>query len=362
MIALLAFAATCHRPDRRLDPFPFNLCAWDLEGLDQRIPTSVFGSASSYDEDMIAKTMYTSLSTCDMFVLPGLRNRTTTRHLVDAMAASAFTDFDVYPPDGVWDSSILSRIDVVGDAALRNPDYPIANSNCKCDRAGTALMNLSFHANITFHPPVPRTHVVSVRLKNGSAPCDCAWREAQAAILCEVAAALDPADRLFVAGSFESAPTDPGCGDVLRRCGLRDVSSLAGHAPFSRRLRAEGNRSVLWDTIWVNGAVWRSGYLDTMVFFTDLDQIQTLGLVDYTYPLTLFVRQPLTPRWKTFEIAFTLAVPTSALAYFIWLMIFSSPGKGNDAGPDASMRDGLLQTAEIQSYASLDGEKPGNIF
>jgi hypothetical protein len=363
MIPLLAIMATCECSDRRLDPFQFNLCVWDLEGLDPRIPTSTLGSASSYDEDMIAKTMYTSLSTCDMFILPGLRNRTTTRHLVETMAESSFTGFQVYPPDGLWDSSVLSRIDIGGHTALTNGTYPIANSTCNCSSGGTALMNLSFHANITFHAPVPRTHVASVRLKNGSSPCDCAWREAQAVMLCDMAGALDPADHLFVAGSFESSPTDPGYGAVLRGCGLRDVSSLGGHHPFSRQLRAHGNKSVLWDTIWVNDAVWKSGYLDTMVFFTDLDQIQSLALVDYTYPLTLFVRQPLTPRWKRFEIAFTLCVATSAIAYFIWLLIFSRPGKARDAVLDASLKDGLLQIPmQTQNYSSLDGHNPSPDF
>jgi hypothetical protein len=194
-------------------------------------------------------------------------------------------------------------------------------------------MNLSFHANVVFHDPVPPTHVVAVRLKstNNTDPnCSCAWREAQAELLCNVTSGFPPEDHLYLAGSFEADLTE-GYGDILRNCGLKELSYLASGNKFSRRVR--GGRSVLWDTVWVNQAVLKSGYLDIMQFQTELAAVSSLHLNDLTFPMILYVHLPLTARWKKFEIAFTSIALPFAIAYFVWLLVYAKPRDANPYVP-----------------------------
>jgi hypothetical protein len=331
--------------DRRLDPFQFNLCLWNLEGFDlaypyvRRLRADVPDSQD--DADLIAKTMYTSLSTCDMFLLPGLRNVTRANDMITAMKNNDFTGFDYYPTtDITHDVTILSRIDLDDPTPVTQDDlaYPIENSKCNCKSQNLrALMNLSFYANVSFHDPVPATRVVAVRLKStgdNDTECDCAWREAQAQLLCKRKIQWPAADHLYIAGSFEADLTE-SYADILRDCGLTELSGLASGEKFSRKLKGKGNRPVLWDTIWVNEAVVKSGYLDVMQFETGLASVQDMTLTDYTYPIMLYIHFPLTARWKVFEIAFTSVALPIAIAYFVWLLIYAKPkeGESNYAAP-----------------------------
>jgi hypothetical protein len=160
-------------------------------------------------------------------------------------------------------------------------------------------------------------------LKNGSSPCDCAFREAQASLLCDVKANYTEGTHLYIAGSFEAEPSD-AYGQVLKDCGLIDASTFSTKSGiYSRKLRTTGE-TVLWDTVWVNEAVIKSKYLDVMTVI-NLTVLQDLHLNDLTYPLVLFVHQPLTARWKTFEIAFTSVAVPFAVAYFVWLLVFAKP-------------------------------------
>jgi hypothetical protein len=326
---LLLFSAfsfsTDSSTDRRLDPFQFNLCLWNLEGLDPPYGRMRANSRDE-DEDLIASTMYTSLSTCDMFVLPGLRNHTTAENLVSAMAAHDFKGFWRYPQIGNYDSTVLSRINITDEIPFRPNEfpYPIKNSKCNYTGSGTALMNLSFYSKVTFHDPVPDTFVISVRFKSGADASACAWREAQASLLCKVIQQnVSSGDHVFVAGSFESDASE-GYGQVLRGCGLTEISypTFGPKDAYSRELRDDAKTKVLWDLIWVNEAVLKSGYLDELMFF-DVTNVESLNIAANTRPMTLFVHQPMTPRWKRFEIVWSTVLPTVSIGYFVWLLFFS---------------------------------------
>lgn len=338
---LFLVAVTC-LADRRLDPFQFNVCLWNLEGLDPIY--SGLGGSRAEDEDTIAQAMYSSLSTCDIFLLPGLKNQTTAENLVEAMTAHDFTGFERYPKEGVYDSTILSRIDVSELRSFDPVDYtwPIEGSRCGYTGPPKLLaMNFSFYASVTFHEPVPITRVVSVRFKHGNGLEECAYREAQAAFLCDVARETFPeGDHVFLGGSFEANKSEP-YHDILAECGFSDTVEWAtGSEHYTRKVKQGGNQGeyVRWDMIMINQALKGSGYLDQLVFFHD-DWVDTLSLTDYTYPMTLFVHQPLTPRWKTFEIVYSLCVVPVATAYFVILLWCSKADDLEDAYYISAMED-----------------------
>jgi hypothetical protein len=312
--------------DRRLDPFQFNLCIWNLEGVDPPFPSpNETLTIRTSQEDAIAKVMYTSMSTCDMFVLPGLRNTTRAQDLLDAMEDNGFDGFRYYPGnDAKRDGTILSRIDLDKPTPVTEAQiaFPIADSTCNCKETNmTALMNLSFYANLTFHDPVPFTHIVSVRFQSGNRPCDCAIREAQAALLCDVQSNFTEATHLYIAGSFE-AESSEGYGRLLRGCGLTDTSEYAKKQDRYSRKPNRADQAVLWDTVWVNEAVMKSKYLDLMTVI-NLPSVETVDLPDITYPLILFVHLPLSRKWRIFEIAFTSVAGPLTVMYFICLLYFA---------------------------------------
>ncbi|OHS93717.1 hypothetical protein TRFO_39985 [Tritrichomonas foetus] len=332
------FASLIWAGDRRLDPFQFNLCVWDLEGIDPSYThRSVLKDEDTRDkeENDIAQIMYSSLSTCDMFVLPGLRNHTTAKNLVAHMEDHSFKDFIPYPIEGRYDSTILSRIDLdnTADFQPNEFDYPIKNSKCGFTGSGHAMMNMSFYGTLSFHEPVPLTHVFSVRLKSQNTPEACAFREAQAAKICEIVSQLSPKDHIYVAGSFEANPEDP-YHSVLENCGLIDTWYLANKGTYTRK-NATDETEYFYDTIWVNQAVKNDKYLDTMNVITDknsklLSELQ-ISTTLKTMPFTLYTHQPLTPKWKKFEIIFSSCIVSVSILFFVWLMLFSREKKPENA-------------------------------
>ena len=338
LLGLFAVFGACE--DRRLDPFQFNLCLWDLEGLDPIYNVSSLGGTRAEDEDTIAKLMYSRLSTCDMFVIPGLKNQTTAENLVHAMANHDFVGFERYPKEGVYDSTVLSRIDL-NDAIPFEPrhvQYPIPNSKCGCNETGEIMMDFSFYANVTFHDPVPDSHLVSVRFKHGSTPTDCAYREAQAQFLCEATKPLFENGHVYLAGSFEADTSEPYY-EILTKCGYVDTISYAkGTDKYTRVLRENGKkgRSVYWDIIFVHEAVKKAKYLDQLVFVID-SSAESLSLDESlyaTYATTLYTHQPLTARWKKFEIAYSACLVPASVGFFVFLMLFSREKKAQEVGYD----------------------------
>ena len=337
----LAFVAFALASDRRLDPFQFNLCLWNLEGLDPIYNISNgLGGTRADDEDQIAKIMYSRLSTCDMFVIPGLKNQTTAENLVHAMANHDFVGFERYPKEGVYDSTVLSRIDLEDAIPFdpRNVSFPIPNSKCGCKETGQIMMDFSFYANVTFHDPVPNSYVVSVRFKHGSTAKDCAYREAQAQFLCEETKRLFGDGHVYLAGSFEADTSEPYY-DILTKCGYADTMAYAkGSSRYTRVLRENGHkgRSVYWDIIFVNEPLKKSKYLDQLLFVID-NSVETISLDESlyaTYATTLYSHQPLTARWKKFEIAYSACLVPVSIGFFVFLMIFSREKKTKEVGYD----------------------------
>lgn len=328
MLSALLLVQLCSAEDRRLDPFQFNLCIWNLEGFDPKYSGKLLGSRED-DEDTIASVMYSRLSTCDMFVLPGLRNKTTSENLVKAMGEHDFKGFQRYPRDGNYDSTVLSRIDLEEPTPFQPNEftYPIANS--KCGYTGPsqkAMMNLSFYSHVDFHDPVPKSHVISVRLKSGSSAEDCAWREAQADLLCKTAKAnFAEGDHVYIAGSFEADASEP-YNSVLESCGFSSTMDKAAGKEsehYTRELR-HGNvgQKVVWDMVYVNEALKNAKYIDQLVFIQDEDT-EKISLTDYTSPIVLYVHQPLTPRWKAFEITYSSILVPAGIAFFTFFMMYS---------------------------------------
>ena len=340
LFSLVAFSFCTDKKDRRLDPFQFNLCVWDLEGLDPSYthPTLLEllkdENTRDKEESDIAQIMYSSLSTCDMFVLPGLRNHTTAKNLIKQMEEHNFKDFSSYPNEGKYDSTILTRIELENttDFKPNEFDYPIPQSKCNFTGHGHAMMNMSFYGTLKFHDPVPTTHVFSVRLKSQNTPEACAFREAQAAKICEIVNATlsqSPNDHVYVAGSFEADSNDPYY-DVLIGCGLYDTWNLAPKNTYTRKNETDGT-TYIYDTIWVNNNVKDNKYLDVMNVITE-DTSQLLSDLKIsttlkTMPLTLYTHQPLTKRWKKFEIIYASTLVPASIIFFIWLMFFSREKK-----------------------------------
>lgn len=333
ILLLLYLGILVFADDRRLDPFQFNLCVWDLEGIDPRYTYLLSKGEDSREkeENDIAEIMYSSLSTCDMFVLPGLRNHTTAQNLVKHMKDHSFVDFVPYPLSGRYDSTILSRIDLDNTSDIRPDtiDFPIENSRCNYTGTGKASTNMSFYGTLHFHEPVPLTHVFSVRLKSNHTPYDCAYREAQAKNLCRIINSFSKEDHIYIAGSFEANPEDP-YHKVLEECGLIDTWNLAKKGSYSRKDPSTGD-TFQYDTIWINEAVQNSKYLDMLSVISDEDSklIKDLNISTSlkTIPFTLYTHQPLTKRWKKFEIAFTSTLVPISIGFFIWLLIYSTEKK-----------------------------------
>ena len=334
---LAVFAVLSLSEDRRLDPFQFNLCLWNLEGFDPIYNISALLGSRGDDEKVIAQIMYDRLSTCDMFILPGLRNRTTAVNLIQAMEDHDFKGFENYPKEGSYDSTVLSRIDLDDPKPLEpeNISYPINGSQCGYKGESKLIqMNFSFYANVTFHEPVPDSHVVSVRLKHGDSESheECAYREAQAKFLCnKIGELFDKEDHVFLAGSFE-ADTDEPYHEILTDCGFTDAMQWAKGTSKYTRLMKDG-RQVYWDMIFVNQPLKNSKYLDQLLFIMD-DSVEEITLEENTkatYASTLFVHQPLTPRWRKFEIAYSATLGPVAVAFFIFLLVFSREKKDEQA-------------------------------
>lgn len=326
MIALL-FIITLEKTDSRLDPFQFNLCVWDLEGIDVSFEKLLRSSRES-EEDEIAQMMYKQLSTCDTFVLPGLRNKTTAKNLVLQMEDKKIMGFKYYPEKGRFDSTVLSRVDL-DNLEIFQPNefaYPIENSKCNyTGEPGVAMLNMSFYAEMSFHDPVPKTHLFSIRLKSGFGERECAFREAQADLICKKVKEINPDEHIYVAGSFE----DYGNGNeqkpyqtILSNCGLIDLKSLVKLKTPYTRVSRENGKEYYYDNIWVNQAVKKSKYIDVAKITTSIQS--SLNSTTYiTYPITLFTRQPLTKKWKAFEICYSICIVSLDAIFFTWLMFYS---------------------------------------
>ena len=318
--------------DRRLDPFQFNLCVWDLEGLDPPYTlNSNFQDTRDQEENDIAQIMYSSLSTCDMFVLPGLRNHATAQNLVHHMEEHSFKDFVPYPLEGRYDSTILSRIDLTNTSDIKPNEFPYPIENSKCNYTGPsgfAMMNMSFYGTLNFHDPVPTTHIFSLRLKSqGSTPeLSCAIREAQAQHICDISTKFDSNDHIYLAGSFEANPDDP-YHEVLEKCGFIDTWYLAPKDSYTRKNSTDGS-VYTYDTIWVNQNIKNAKYLDILSVITDKNN-ELLNHINIsttlkTMPFELYNHQPLTKKWKTFQIAFSSCIVPVSIGFFVFLLIYST--------------------------------------
>jgi len=306
---------TSSKSDRRLDPFQFNLCTWNLDNVDNYDPNDKNWNNTIDD---IATIMYSFLSTCDIFVLPGLRNDNTSNLINQKLVDKKFTDFDVYPKDAARDVTQLSRMDANDVNFLSNSvSYPIPDSQCSyTGQAGKIDFSKSWHATYTFHDPVPPTHIFNVEFNKPSSDpsLDCAIREAEAKSICDIISSFPEKDHVYVTGTFYNI-TDKPYLDIFSNCKLTDRSTIRKKYHVETR----EDHSVM-ETFFTNDQT--KSYLDRVVF-TDIAKNKYHLWDNEGFPVMLMTHQPLSKKWKTFEYSFAPTAVLIFLSFFIWLLYFS---------------------------------------
>lgn len=310
------FAASFCLEDRRADPFQLNLCVWNLEYLDR--PAKL--RSISDNEKKVAKVMYSILSTCDIFVLPGIEKESTAANLLSCMDDNEFHDFVQFPINRSRDVTVLSRIDLANYSAFSNSvEYPIDGSQYQVPK-GTIDFSGSFHATYTLHEPVPLTHLISVNFHsnedlNNISDVDRAIREAQAKSVCDLVSTIDSKENIFVAGTFEPDENE-NYPKILSNCGLNS------HTPTGKKYNSEtytrqADHKVS-ETIYSNDNLKKN--IDVLVYKHPEEQFEA-------HPIQQYTNYPLTPKWKKFEIIFSSVMVVCSTAFFIWLMIYSREPK-----------------------------------
>jgi len=320
MISILFIALASSKSDRRLDPFQFNLCVWNLDKADEYCDPSHPDHDSTLSD--IASVMYSYLSTCDIFVLPGLRFDNTSQLINQKLNDKDFVDFDIYPTGKDRDVTMLTRVDPINITFLPNQlSYPIENSKCNYQGpSGYVDFSKSWYASYQFHDPVPLTHIFSVSLADDTAEQNkgCAIREAQAQSLCEIAKQIPDDEHIYIAGTFNNLQDESL--SLLSQCDFFDRSLLKQKANIKTR-----EDSSKKETVWSNSA--SKKYLDLMKY-----QNYTKERLwdNEPYPITLMTHQPLSKRWKTFELIFSPSIVLIFISFFIWLLFYSRPSKAED--------------------------------
>jgi len=298
-----------------MDPFQFNLCTWNLDNIENYDPNNQTWVDTLDD---ITSIMYSFLSTCDIFVLPGLRSDNISNLINEKLIDKKFVDFDVYVNNTQRDVTQLSRMDA-NDIKLL-PDsisYPIPKSKCSyTGEAGTINFNKSWYATYTFHDPVPPTHIFNVEFlkPTSDAQLDCAIREAEAQSICDIVSTFPEKDHVYLTGTFYNL-TDQPYIDILNNCSLIDRSTIRK----KYKVETREDHSIM-ETVFTNEET--KHYLDRMIY-TDLVKNKYHLWDNEAFPIMLMTHQPLSKKWKTFEYTFAPTAVLVFLSFFIWLLFFS---------------------------------------
>ena len=313
MLSSLFLTFVFSKSDRRLDPFQFNLCVWNLDKADEYCAPTHSESTSIVSN--IASIMYSYLSTCDIFVLPGLRLDNTSKIINDEMISKSFVDFEVHPANQVRDVTMLTRVDPINITFLpKEVNYPINNSKCNYQNQGSIDFSKSWYASFQFHDPVPLTHIFSVYLADDTDDGQgCAIREAQAKAICDIIETIPEDEHIYVSGTFNNL-SDSSL-EVFSQCKLSDRSLL--NKKVTIKTREDSSKK---ETVWSNDAT--NSYLDLMKY---QDYTKEVLWENKPLPITLLTHQPLSKRWKIFELVFSPSAVIVFVSFFIWLLFYSRP-------------------------------------
>jgi hypothetical protein len=303
------------KSDRRLDPFQFNVCSWNLDGFDE-------AGHNTAQEEEISRIIYSYLSTCDTLVLPGITKEESIKNILSIMESKGMEGFVNYSSDSAKRSvTLYSRLDFNGKTDMPNKvAYPIENSSCSDKTSGEFDFSGSFYGEVEFHDPVNKTNIFVVDFptaKEGT----CAVREALAAQICKVVNEQIPKDHdVVISGTFGAPSSDDEKYEkVLEGCGFKKGSSTT-------KKSVSNKDGKLVEDAYVRGGA--SKWLDVFESVV-VDKIFPEQKV-ITYPTILYIHQPLSSRWFKFEISFSTVMMAVAIAFFTWLMFFSREKKEDE--------------------------------
>ena len=310
MFAFLLATVSSSDTDRRLDPFQFNFCVWNLDGFDKSTGTSI------NKVEKVSSIIYNDLSTCDYIVLPGATDESSLTQILAQMEAKNMEGFERLISNESADLTVFSRMTVNDVKTLsKSVSYPIANSQCNFT-SGTKTYDFSgaFYGNVEFHDTVNTTTLFSVSFPATEGDEGCAIREALATEICTAVNNNPSGYDIFVGGSFGQPSTSSDVYKaVLEGCGLQ-----AGSHRNSAAVSNANNKLV--EDVYVKGKAQE---------WEDIFEVNTLTDKMFeeqspiTYPVTLYVHQPLSSRWFKFEISYSVCILAVAIAFFTWLMFFS---------------------------------------
>ena len=308
-LALLLQFTVCDGNDHRMDPFEFNLCLWDLQGIEQ-------GKVEE-NTNKVGKTMASLLSTCDMYVLPGLKDANVTKRIMDKMESMSYKNFKAYDEHNSQ-MTIVSRLyPEHTESVTGSLDFPLPESKCPSNTtlAGTVDLSTSFSVDVEFHEPVRKTRVVAVDFSTRT----CQEREAQAKLLCNYVSEVKDSKDVFVTGFF-GADIDEPYHEILKQCGLKYADMWTVKDPYTVKDKKKLHRIYATEGI--------SKRFDIVKIWQTSDATKLDGIENY--PFELFVHQPLTPKWKAFEIAFSFSIVIASVGFFILLIYCSrlTPSSG----------------------------------
>lgn len=312
MIGLLLAIATALDPnDRRLDPFQFNYCVWNLFGFDGR------NSSNTTEMDNIVDTIYSSLSTCDIISLPGVYEKATYDYVMNKLTEKKMQGLQRYCPEDNTNVTVYSRLTISNITKFTSQvAYPIPNSTCNyTGESGIFDFSGSFYGNVKFHDPVNDTIVATVLFPRGTTPDKCAQREALATEICRVVRESSADHDFFVSGAFGADFNDNiDYNVVLEGCGFKAGSKIMKKKPISI------GKKHLNENFYVFGGAQK--WMDVFVTFEQKEQIY-YGQDNISYPVSLYVHQPLSKRWKKFEIIYSTVILIAAASFFTWLLFYS---------------------------------------
>ena len=324
VFCLVLITLTNSLKDRRLDPFQFNPCVYNIEGIDAL--GRPLQSDKTDSEEKVAAVMYTSLSTCDMFILPGIERVDTAQHLINHMEEKKVRGFLPFSSSNQTNIYLLSRIDIENIVSLPNVTYPIENSKCSGTvEPGIVRFDSSFHGDVEFHDPVKLTRVFSINMDSSNSHEGCFIREAQAKTICNVISTVSINQDIVVAGTFgaDVFNTSESYHNILESCGLKASSNLNNEKKYSRE-----NKKLL-ENIYIKGDAEK--WMDIIVFKQSIKS-KFFGQKEITYPMTLYIHQPLTSKWFKFEVTFSTIIMTVSISFFTWLLYYSRIKPINEGG------------------------------
>ena len=296
------------KSDRRLDPFQFNVCSWNLDGFDET-------THGQKEEEGISRILYSDLSTCDTIVLPGITKEESVKNILSIMESKGMAGFESFTANSSKRSvTLYSRLDLNNKTDMSaEVKYPIQGSKCANPQNGTFDFSGSFFGELEFHDTVNKTVLFVVDFPTATEG-SCSLREALATEICNKVKEL-PKDRdVVVSGTFGVASTkDEQYQSVLEGCGFKKGSSVTKKSVSNKA------GTLIEDAYVLGGA---TKWLDIFSSVAVTDKVFSQQSV-ITYPTILYIHQPLSKRWFKFELSFSICMMTFTVGFFTWLMFFS---------------------------------------